>query len=179
MRAFDSLHDILMTLPASLFSYRATTRRDVNVVFVPAGREVVRMPETILRLGCIFADETGRRVTIVANRHRTMARLQPTTKLVLHNMTIHTRFSVVSHIGIPAGVNEGVGAHTYRHADRDTEDDFKHLLLFWVALDTLEHRYIAQIHRMFEWFISLMATFTLAIRQPAKVNRMLIRAELH
>ena len=110
-----------MTLAAGLFSYRTTARRDVNVVFEPAGREVVRMPETILRLGCIFADKAGWRMTIVANRHRTMARLQPTTKLVLHHMTIHTRFSVVSHVGIPARVDECIGAHTYGHSDRDTE----------------------------------------------------------
>ena len=168
-----------MTLPASLFSYRATARRDVNVVFVPAGREVVRMPETILRLGCIFADESRRCVTIVANRYRTMARLQPTTKLVLHDMTIHTRFSVVSHVGIPAGVNEGVGANTYGHADRDAEYHFNHLLLLRVALNTLEHRYVAQIYRMPERFVSFVARFALAIRQTTEINRMLIRAELH
>ena len=110
-----------MTLPAGLFSYRTTARRDVNVVFEPSGREVVRMPETVLRFGCIFADETGWCVTIVANSHSTMAGLQPTIKLVLHNVTIHTRFSVVSHVGISASVNEGVGAHTYRHSDRDAE----------------------------------------------------------
>ena len=87
-----------MTLPAGLFSYRTTARRDVNVVFEPASREVVRVPEAVLRFSCIFADEAGRRMAIVANRHRTMAGLHPAVKLVLHHMTIDTRFSVVTHV---------------------------------------------------------------------------------
>jgi hypothetical protein len=120
--AFNSIDNVLMTLPAGLFCYLPTARRDVNVVFIPARREVVRMPETISRLGGILADESGRRVAIIANSHRTMARLQPTAKLVLHDMTIHARFSVVSHVRITTRVDERVGAHTDSYADGDTQD---------------------------------------------------------
>ena len=132
---FNSIDNVLMTLPAGLFCYLTTARRDVNVVFIPARREVVRMPETISRLGGILADESGRRVAIIANSHRTMARLQPTAKLVLHDVTIHARFSVVSHVRITARVDERVCAHTDSHAKRNGQNNSArkpslHLFLF-------------------------------------------------
>jgi len=119
--AFDRLHDVVMTFPAGLFRYFTASRRDVNVVFKPAGREVIGVPETVSRLGGVFGNETGRRVAIVTNRHRTMARLQPTTELVLHDVTIHTRFSIVGHVGIAARVHEGIRAYANRHANRDAQ----------------------------------------------------------
>ena len=67
VRAFNRLHDILMTLATSLFRHGLTTRRDVYIVFKPAGREVVGVPETVLCFGGVFADESGRRVTVVAD----------------------------------------------------------------------------------------------------------------
>ena len=69
VRAFNGLYYFLVTLPAGLFGYRTTTRRDVNVVFKPAGREVVGMPETVFRFGCVLAHEPRRRMAIVADGH--------------------------------------------------------------------------------------------------------------
>ena len=90
VRAFNGLYYFLVTLPAGLFGYRTTTRRDVNVVFKPTGREIVRVPETITRFGHVFGRQARWRVAIVAYGNRAMARLQPAAKLVLHHMTIHT-----------------------------------------------------------------------------------------
>ena len=73
VRAFDSLHNFLVTFPAGLFSYCTTTRRDVNVVFKPAGCEVVGMPETVLRFSVILGDEAGRRMAIIAHGNCSMA----------------------------------------------------------------------------------------------------------
>jgi hypothetical protein len=56
MRAFDGLDDFLVTFPAGLFSYFKAAWRDVNVVFKPAGREVIGMPETITRFRCVLAN---------------------------------------------------------------------------------------------------------------------------
>src|SRR5687767_7099691 len=98
MRAFNRLHNFLMTFAAGLFSYFPPSLRDVNVVFKPARREVVGMPETVACFGCVLANESGRRVAIVAHGDCTMARFHPAAKLLLHDMTIHTRFSVVSHV---------------------------------------------------------------------------------
>jgi len=98
VRALDSLHDFLMTFPAGFFSYFTASRRDVNVVFKPAGREIVGVPETIACFSGVLTNESGRRMAIVAHSNCSMTRLHPTAKLILHDMTIHTRFSVVGHI---------------------------------------------------------------------------------
>ena len=42
-----------------------------------------------------------------------------------------------------------------------------------MAFNTLGHRNIAQVNRVFERFISLVAGFAFAIRQPAEVHRVL------
>ena len=108
-----------------------------------------------------------------------MARLQPTAKLILHDMTVHTGFSVVRHVRITTSVHEGVGANTDREADGDAQDHttckpwFIHLLLFWVALDTLKHRDVSQVDGVFEWFVRLVAGLALPSCQSSKVNRML------
>ena len=146
MRTFNGLDNVLMTFAAGFFRHFTASRCDVNVVFEPAGGEVVGMPETVSRFGGVLGNETGRRVAIVANRHRTMARLQPTAELVLHDVTIHTRFSIVSHVRIATRVHEGVCANTHGHADRDAEyypackSASTHGLLFRMTFDTLEHR---------------------------------------
>ena len=98
VRAFDRVDDFLMTLATGLFSNFAAHGCDVYVVFKPAGGEVVGMPETVARFGCVLRDQSGRRVAIVADGDGAMARLYPTAKLVLHHMTVHTRLSVVSHV---------------------------------------------------------------------------------
>ena len=67
MRTLDRLNNLLMTLSARLFGYSATSRRDVDVVFIPARREIVGVPETILRFSGVLSDESRRCVTIVAH----------------------------------------------------------------------------------------------------------------
>src|SRR6185503_12408880 len=176
--------NVLVTFPAGLFCYLTTARRDVNVVFIPAGREVIRMPETISRLGRILADESGWRVAIIANRHCTMTRLQPTAKLILHDMTIHARFSVVSHVRIAARVDKRVSTHADGHTNRDAQNDSRKpslhapfcafwWLLFRVTLDALEHRDVSQVDRVFKRLVRFVASLALAIRQPTEIDRML------
>jgi hypothetical protein len=179
VRAFNRLYDFLVTLAAGLFSYFSASLCDVNVVFKPAGREIVGMPEPIARFSGILRNQSGRRVAIVANRNRAMARLQPPAKLILHDMTIHTRFGAIGHVRITTSVDECVRANTYRHSDRDTEDcsarkPSVHLcLLFWVAFDALKHRNVSQIDRMPKRFVALVASLAFPIRQRPEINRML------
>ena len=122
VRAFDRLHDFLVTLAAGLFRYFSDSLRDVNVVFKPAGREIVGMPEPVARFSGVLRNQPGRRVAIIANRDRAMARLQPAAKLVLHDMTVNARFGVIGHVRITTSVDEGVRANTNGHADRDSQD---------------------------------------------------------
>ena len=111
-----------MTLSAGLFSYLAASGGDVDVVFKPTGREVVRVPETITRFGHVFGHQARWRVAIVAYGNCAMARLQPAAKLVLHHMTIHTRFRVVGHVRISARVDKRVGTHTQRDSNRHAQN---------------------------------------------------------
>ena len=115
-----------MTFPAGLFSYCKAAWRDVNVVFKPAGREIVRVPESIARFSRILRDKPRRRMAIVADSNCSMTRLHPAAELVLHDMADHTCFSVVSHVRIATRVHEGVGADTNRQADRDSQNHAWH-----------------------------------------------------
>ena len=92
------------------------------VVFEPAGREVVGMPEAVACFGCVLGYKSRRCVAIVANSDGSMTRLHPAAELLLHDMTIHTRFSVVSHVGITTRVDECVGADTDCQADEDAQN---------------------------------------------------------
>ena len=75
VRAFNRLHDFLVTLAAGLFSYFTPSRRDVNVVFKPARREVVGMPETVARFSGVLRNQSGRCMAIIAYGNCAMARL--------------------------------------------------------------------------------------------------------
>src|SRR5215813_4247922 len=92
---FDSLDDLLMTLAAGLFGHFAAARCDVNVVVVPARREVVGVPEAVTCFGQVLRYESGWGVTIVAHRDGAMARLHPTAELVLHDVTVNASLGVV------------------------------------------------------------------------------------
>lgn len=120
--SFDRFHDLLMTLATRLFSYIAATLSDVDVVRVPTSGEVVGMPEAVLRLGCIFRDETGRRMAVVADGNGAMARLQPAAVLVLHDMTVDTCISIVGHVGISTRIDKRVRADPHDQAERYAQD---------------------------------------------------------
>jgi hypothetical protein len=47
-----------------------------------------------------------------------------------------------------------------------------------MALNTLKHRNIAEVDRMFERLVSLVARFAFAIRQAAEIHRVLNRQSL-
>ena len=42
-----------------------------------------------------------------------------------------------------------------------------------MAFNTLKHRYVAQVNRMFERFVSLVAALAFAVSQATEVDRML------
>jgi hypothetical protein len=52
-----------------------------------------------------------------------MTRLQPTAKLILHDMTIHARFSVVSHVRIATRIDKRVSTHTDSRTNRDAQNN--------------------------------------------------------
>ena len=122
VRAFDSVDNVLMTFATGFFRYFSTARRDVNVVVKPAGREIVGMPEPVARFSCVLADESRRRMTIVADSNGAMARLHPTIELVLHDVTVRACFGIVRQVRISTCVDKGVRADADGRADCNTQD---------------------------------------------------------
>lgn len=111
-----------MTFATRLFSHIAAALSDVDVIWIPTRREVIGMPETVLRFGYIFRYQTGRRVTIVANRNSAMARLQPAAVLVLHYVTVNTGISIVAHVGVSTRVDKSVRTDPHCEAERYAQD---------------------------------------------------------
>src|SRR5687767_1984900 len=123
---FNGLHDLLVALTAGLFSHFTAAWRDVNVVFKPTCREIVGVPETVACFGGVLGYQSRRRVTVIADGHSPMAGLHPTAKLILHDVTIHTGFSIVGHIRVAARVHKGIRADSQQDADRDSQDNSRH-----------------------------------------------------
>ena len=52
------------------------------------------------------------------------------------------------------------------------------LFVLLMALDALEHRNVAEVHRMLEWLIALVAELAFMIRERAKIDGMFKSAGL-
>ena len=71
------LDNILMASPACLLGDFVISRGDLNGFVKSLGRKGKRVIESIYALGCVFAHEIVRRMTIVADRHGVVARTWP------------------------------------------------------------------------------------------------------
>ena len=108
---FDRADDVLMTLAAGPFSDLPAPGSNVDIVREPAGREVIRMPKSVACFGRVLTNKLGRSMAIVADGHRSMARLDPTGILLIHDVTIHARVRIVCHVGVASSVHERVCAY--------------------------------------------------------------------
>ena len=88
MRGVDRLCDVRVTFQAGLFRDCQIAFADLNRFVEASSREVERMPEAIGRFGCVFADQAGWSMTIVAGRHSAMRGFQPTVVLFVHDVAI-------------------------------------------------------------------------------------------
>lgn len=112
-----------MTLAARFFRIREAALRNANVVFEPAGGEIVRMPEAVARLRHVLADEVRRRVAIVTDRRVAMAGLEPRVVLFVHDVTVRAGGRIVSQVGVSARVNKRVRADADRGAQQNSQHD--------------------------------------------------------
>jgi|GEM_PF-6586350 len=53
------------------------------------------------------------------------------------------------------------------------------LWFLWMAFDALKHRYIAEIHRVFEWLVGFMTGLAFSIAEGAKIHRVLESRDLY
>lgn len=108
--AVDFRRDVFVTAPAGVFRHSVIELGDLDRVWIVAAGKVVRMPESVVGLHCILADDVVRCVAIVTCGHRTMARLEPSIVLGLHDVAIGACCGPVGQVGISFGIDKGVGA---------------------------------------------------------------------
>ena len=108
-RGAHRLHHGLVTSPAVRLRDVATAWRCPDGLRKRAGREVVRVPEPVARLGGVLAQEIVWNVAVVAHRHRSMTALDPAVILLVHHMAVRACARGVAHIGPAPRIRERVG----------------------------------------------------------------------
>src|SRR5215813_2887696 len=81
------------------------------------------MPESVRCLRGILADEVCRGVAVIAGRHRTVRRLEPAVELFAHNMAVGAGRRIVSEVGPPLGIREGIDANPDGNTDNNAKQD--------------------------------------------------------
>ena len=119
----DGVGDVCVTVPAGVFRDGAAARFHIDRLMEITGREGVRMPETVIGLGPVLAEEIVRGVAIIASGDGTVAGLQPGVIVILHDMAVRACLRIVGEVGAAAGVDKGVPADPGREAEQDSERD--------------------------------------------------------
>jgi len=121
-RAFNHFNDTGVTFSASIVGDLLIAFGDLNRIRIVARREIERMPEAVLRLGGILANEISRRVAVITGRYTAMARLDPTIILILHDMAIHASLGIIGHVRAALGIDERESTHPERNAKSSAEN---------------------------------------------------------
>ena len=117
----DRRGDLFMTAPARAFRNAVIELRDFDGVGIPASGEVKGVPEAVVGLHRVLAEEIMRRVAIVACCDRMVARLHPGVVLALHDMTIRARGRIIRQVGISLGIKKRVRGKTEPYSDQESE----------------------------------------------------------
>src|SRR4029077_9101069 len=103
----DGGGDAFVAVAAGVLGDFVIELRDLDGVGIPAGGEVEGMPESVVGLDGVLAENVVRSVAVVAGRGRVMARLQPGIVLRLHHVAVGAGGRVVGEVGVSLGVAEG------------------------------------------------------------------------
>src|SRR5271169_4715909 len=80
--------NVFVTATAGVLGDFVIEPGDLDRVGIAAGGEVEGMPESVVGLHRIFADDVMRSVAVVAGRDRMMTRLHPRVVLCLHDVAV-------------------------------------------------------------------------------------------
>jgi len=108
-----------MTLATRIFGNAQASTLDLDRFVKLARGKGERMEESMLGFGEILWDKSGRRMTVVAGRDRSMARFDPAIEMVLHDVTVGAGLGIVAQVGCTLRIDKGVASDTYCHADRE------------------------------------------------------------
>ena len=84
-------------------------------------RECHRVPESVVGLGSVLADQSRRSMTVIANCHTSMAGFQPAVVVFVHDVTVGAGRRIVGQVRGPASEYERVTSHPSCKANSDTE----------------------------------------------------------
>src|SRR5687768_13629383 len=117
VRRIDGGGHLAVTFAARTLGDVVIPARDAQRIRIPSRCEIEGVPEAVLRLGEVFRDEPGRRVTVVANGDGSVARARPRVEMILHHMAVGARARIVGEIRVALCVDERVGADADDDAD--------------------------------------------------------------
>ena len=119
---YHLMDEILMTM-------NAISLQDVGVLLVNADRfmkvlqgEALGMPEAILGLGEILADELVRQMAIDAGGSSMMTRLLPSIVLFTHDVAVDASFGVAAEVRKSLAVVDGVGTRSKTETQQDPNE---------------------------------------------------------
>jgi hypothetical protein len=116
-------HNLFVAVETRLFRDAAVTRFDADGVGKFAGGKGERMPEAVIGLHPVFAEEIVRRVAIVAGGDGTMAGFDPGIEMILHDVAIGAGFGIAGEVRATLGVDEGERTNSTGNTHRSSNDD--------------------------------------------------------
>lgn len=129
----DLMHDLGMAFSAGILGDLLVPRGDFDRIFEVTGRECDGMVPAVETFGEVLRNQTRRRMTVVANRHRVMAGFRPRFEMIFHHVAIHAGFRIIAQIGVPVREKKRVGAQTDEQRTkkqcRGLEKKFAHLTI--------------------------------------------------
>lgn len=121
MKPSNSFHHGLVTFMACLFRNGVVVGFDSQRFWKSTRCECHRVPESVVGLGSVLADQSRRGVTVIANRHTSMAGFQPAVVVFVHDVTVGAGRRIVGQVRGPASEYERVTSHPSCKANSDTE----------------------------------------------------------
>lgn len=120
-RSFNPRDNVRVTAAAGVLGNFAIPFVDLDVLGKIAGGKAERVPESVHRLGGIFANQIMRGVAIVTGRHAAMTAVDPTVILLLHDVAVDAGLGIIGQIRRALRINESVGPHPEGESDHGTE----------------------------------------------------------
>ena len=93
-----------------MFGDFAVEARDLDRVRETAGGEMEGVPEAVVLLDGVFADDVVRRVVVVPGGDGMMAGFEPGVVLSAHDVAVHAGLGIIRKICLACGVEESVSA---------------------------------------------------------------------
>ena len=117
------VNDCCVAIHASSLCHTPITRLDLNRLVEVFQRERQRVKKAVVGFRYQFANFVVGQVAIVANRHMTMAGLQPGIVMSLHDVAISTSRRIIAQIARAFAITEREQSHAAKDAKHGSQQD--------------------------------------------------------